>query len=149
MIIRLDRPILNARSPEENIAMVDTWIAKTVDELRWYLGELYDNVETIDYTALLNKPSINGVVLEGDKSDADLYIVGSGGALSLSESEVKRILGANPGQIYDPTTAVQDYNDLDNRPQIEGVTLEGNKTFPALHLDSMPVPDIERILYLG
>lgn len=36
-----------------------------------------------------------------------------------------------------------DYAQLTNKPQIEGVTLEGNKTFPNLNLDVISIDDID------
>lgn len=39
-----------------------------------------------------------------------------------------------------------DYMELENRPKIEGVTLEGDKTFPELNLDVLSNIEIERIL---
>lgn len=44
------------------------------------------------------------------------------------------------------TAFVADYTVLENKPQIEGVTLEGNKTFPELHLNSMSNIEIENLL---
>lgn len=41
-----------------------------------------------------------------------------------------------------------DYNALANKPSIEDVVLEGNKTFKQLGMDSATVAEIERILYL-
>ena len=38
------------------------------------------------------------------------------------------------------------YNDLYNKPQIEGVTLEGNKTFPQLKLQAISNLEIYMIL---
>lgn len=40
------------------------------------------------------------------------------------------------------------YNRLSNKPSIEGVTLQGDKTFPQLGLGTLSVQEIERILYL-
>lgn len=37
------------------------------------------------------------------------------------------------------------YNDLTNKPQIEGVTLSGNKTFPNLNLDALTNTEIQDI----
>lgn len=39
-----------------------------------------------------------------------------------------------------------DYNDLTNKPSIEGVTLQGNKTFPELKLDVLTNIEIENLL---
>ena len=41
-----------------------------------------------------------------------------------------------------------DYNLLHNKPQIEGVTLEGNKTFEELTLASLTNAEIEQLLTL-
>lgn len=38
-----------------------------------------------------------------------------------------------------------DYNDLSNKPQIEGVTLSGNKTFPNLNLNVLTNTEIQDI----
>ena len=40
------------------------------------------------------------------------------------------------------------YNRLSNKPSIEGVVLQGDKTFPQLGLNTLSVQDIEKILYL-
>lgn len=40
-----------------------------------------------------------------------------------------------------------DYNDLINKPSIETVTLQGNKTFKQLGIDELPASEIEKILY--
>lgn len=44
---------------------------------------------------------------------------------------------------------IDDYNLLKNRPKIQGVTLEGNKTFPELELDTLSNLEIEAILNLA
>lgn len=41
------------------------------------------------------------------------------------------------------------YNELYNKPQIEQVTLEGNKTFAQLGLEAMTVQDIDNMLHGG
>ena len=62
-----------------------------------------------DYNNAYNKPTLNGVVIEGNKTSKDYHIKGGGG-------------GTN------------DYNDLENKPSINNVTLEGNKTAKDLSL---------------
>ena len=42
-----------------------------------------------------------------------------------------------------------DYNELINKPSIEGVTLEGDKTFPQLKLDALTNLEIYMILREG
>ncbi len=41
---------------------------------------------------------------------------------------------------------VLDYNNLDNKPSIESITLQGNKTFRQLGIDSIANSDIENLL---
>ena len=67
-----------------------------------------------NYNKLTNKPTLNGVVIEGDKTSED-YHIDSGG-------------GGGGG-----TT---DYNDLNNKPQINDVTLSGNKSLDALGIQA-------------
>lgn len=56
-----------------------------------------------DYNNAYNKPTLNGVVIEGNKTSEDYHIKGGGGGTG-------------------------NYNDLENKPSINNVTLEGNKT---------------------
>lgn len=63
-------------------------------------------VENTDYEKLRNKPSINGVELDGNKTAADL---GLGDAT--------------------------DYDALDNKPKINGVPLEGDLSSEDLHIE--------------
>lgn len=46
------------------------------------------------------------------------------------------------------TIETGDYNKLRNKPSIENVTLEGNKTIDQLGVRSLTVQEIEKILYL-
>lgn len=45
-------------------------------------------------------------------------------------------------------TEIRDYEQLDNLPQIEGVTLIGNKTFPQLHMNALSNSELEELLTL-
>lgn len=63
---------------------------------------------TTDYNDLENKPSINGVTLEGDLSLEDLGI-----------------------------SQVTMYADLQDKPSINGVTLDGNKTTSQLGINTL------------
>ena len=45
----------------------------------------------------------------------------------------------------DPISGTTDYNDLINKPQIEGVTLTGDKSFPDLDLDTLTNTEIQEI----
>lgn len=40
----------------------------------------------------------------------------------------------------------KNYNELVNKPKIEGVTLEGNKTFEELHMNALTNIELERLL---
>lgn len=44
--------------------------------------------------------------------------------------------------------SVNDYNDLRNKPSIEGVTLEGDKTFEELNLQRLTNAELENMLTL-
>lgn len=43
----------------------------------------------------------------------------------------------------------KDYNDLLNKPRIEGVELEGDKSFDDLNLNKIPNSEIEELLSLS
>ena len=45
MNIRIDRPTLNRKTPEENIALVDRWIADTADKLNAYISSVNRRLE--------------------------------------------------------------------------------------------------------
>ena len=47
------------------------------------------------------------------------------------------------------TSGTDNYEKLKNKPSIEGVTLQGDKTFPELGVRPLSVQEIEKILYLG
>jgi hypothetical protein len=49
----------------------------------------------------------------------------------------------------DSGTRIRDYNALDNKPSIENVILQDNKTFKQLGMEEMTDSEIERILYLN
>lgn len=94
---------------------------------------------TSNYNALTNKPQINSVELSGNKTAAQLGLMASDGVVanptgqttgSLTALEVggtKYAVGGGSG--------TSDYTDLSNKPQINGVTLSGNKTTGDLNLD--------------
>lgn len=42
--MKIERPVLNGATPEENIAIIDTWIAKTADALNFILSQSADTV---------------------------------------------------------------------------------------------------------
>lgn len=56
-------------------------------------------------------------------------------------------LEADFGEIQKVSTT--NYNDLYNKPQIEGVTLQGNKTFPDLGLGTLTAQEIDTVIFGG
>lgn len=51
---------------------------------------------------------------------------------------------ADFGEFYE--RSINDYEKLVNKPQIEGVTLIGNKTFPDLGLEKLSNTELENLL---
>ena len=118
-----------------------------------------------DYNLLKNKPSINGVELVGNKTSEDLHIETGGGGttdyndltnkpmingIGLIDNKTANDLGLQEeidfpqdptkyldgeGNFTTPPT-VGSYNDLTDKPQINGVTLTGNKTGDDLDLSN-------------
>lgn len=80
-----------------------------------------------DYIFLTNKPQINGITLEGNLSTEDLKIFGK-----VSASGVYFEDGESIQEKYDKgefgAAGTKDYQQLDNKPSINGVTLTGNLT---------------------
>lgn len=76
------------------------------------------------------------ICLEFESSDICLEFEG------LSEEFIARA-----GEIYPVQTS--NYEELSNKPSIEGRVLIGNKTFPQLGLDIVSPQEIDDILYGG
>lgn len=47
MNIRIERPTLNRKTPEENIALVDRWIADTSDKLNAFISNINKEIEQV------------------------------------------------------------------------------------------------------
>lgn len=97
---------------------------------------------TTDYADLSNKPSINNVTLSGNKTASDL---GIGEVPEVGVNDDGKVLKASyTGGVgtYSWQTGggggggTSDYSDLDNKPQINSITLSGNKTSSDLGLQS-------------
>ena len=76
------------------------------------------------YTNLTDKPSINSVSLEGNKSLSDLgiqptLVEGNGVTINSSTNEI---------------SVSTSYSDLSDKPQINGIDLSGNKSLSDLHI---------------
>ncbi len=87
---------------------------------------------TTDYTEIENKPKINGVTLEGDKSLEDLGITGGGTANYEALQNKPSIAGVTlegDKSLEDlGITDTTDYEEMSNHPMINGVELVGDKT---------------------
>ena len=59
MNIRIERPSLNRPTPEENIALVDRWIADTSDKLNMFISNINRQLEE-ERTNAGNNQNITG-----------------------------------------------------------------------------------------
>lgn len=88
---------------------------------------------TTDYADLENKPKINNVTLSGNKTTSQLGLQ----AELVSGTNIKTINNQSivgSGNITIEGGGTDDYADLDNKPQINSVTLSGNKSASELGL---------------
>lgn len=83
---------------------------------------------TSDYTDLANKPQINDVTLSGNKSGSDLGLVNAEQGKGLSTEDFTT---AEKTKLAGLTN---DYTNLNNKPQINGTTLTGDKSSADLGL---------------
>ena len=95
---------------------------------------------TMNYNELDNKPSINGVPLIGNKTAADLSILP---VPIVGENDNNKILTASySGGVGSyswqpaPSSGTTDYTQLTNKPQINSVELNGNKSLEDLGIAS-------------
>lgn len=105
---------------------------------------------TNDYNQLINKPSINGIPLSGNKTSSDLHLfTGDYSDLSnkptingvtvegsLTSADLNMFDGDYDHLTNKPTLFSGDYDDLTDKPTINGNTLVGNKTTSDLGLFS-------------
>lgn len=105
---------------------------------------------TNNYNDLINKPSINGIPLSGNKTSSDLHLfTGDYSDLSnkptingvtvegsLTSADLNMFDGDYDHLTNKPTLFSGDYPDLTNKPTINGNTLVGNKTTSDLGLFS-------------
>ena len=63
--------------------------------------------------------------------------------MSIGSNEQNIAMGVEGGIVHST-----DYNVLSNRPKIEGVLLEGDKTFEELNLQSLTNQELEAMLVL-
>ncbi len=103
------------------------------EQLLWLCHEI-ENIKNssgnYNYELLNNKPSINGYELIGNKSLNSLGIqekLQAGTGITINGNVISATGGGSGG--------TDDYRALDNKPQINGVTLIGNKSFSDLGLN--------------
>lgn len=99
------------------------------------VGEVIGGEGTTNYNSLENKPQINGEELRGNKSSQDFGIQDT----LISGTNIKTInnqsiLGSGNIIIESGSEGTLDYNDLENKPKINGSDLSGNKTSTDLGL---------------
>ena len=97
-----------------------------------------------DITGIITDDNIlEGVIEESDS------LAGEFDSASLIDGDIIALRGpkGEKGDKGDPgRDGVTDYTLLTNRPQIEGVTLDGDKTFEDLNLAGLSNLDIENML---
>lgn len=127
------------------------WILRQLKDLLHRVKRLEESGGgggTYDYDALDNKPQINGVILSGNKTAAQLNIAppdpanelplmdgiaGIGSSIRYARQDHRHPTDFTRASINDIITS---YPNLQNLPQINGVVLSGNKTTADLHLES-------------
>ena len=110
---------------------------------------------TSDYTDLSNKPQINSVTLTGNKTTSDLGIdevpdVGENDDGKVLKASYSGGVGTYSWQTGGGSGGTSDYTDLTNKPQINSVTLSGNKSLSdlgiaaAADIPTVPITEIQR-----
>lgn len=110
------------------------------EKLSVILGKVqkfFNDLKTVafsgSYTDLSNKPQINSVELSGNKTVAQLGLMASDGVVANPTGQTTGTLtalevGGTKYAVSSGGGGTSDYTDLNNKPQINGVELSGNKT---------------------
>lgn len=85
---------------------------------------------------------IGAVAVDGDSEIVSLLDADTINVLSVEGDELHLMSEGSPGD------GTKDYNRLINKPKIEGVTLEGDKTYEELNLRGLTNSELEAILHL-
>lgn len=109
-------------------------------------GEVINDGGTFDYNELDNKPKINGNIVEGNKTTSELGIpvYSAGENITISDDYVISVTGGG---------GTSDYEDLDNLPKVNNVTLIGNKSLSDLGIQpagnyalESEIPDVSNFI---
>lgn len=109
-------------------------------------GEVINDGGTFDYNELDNKPKINGNIVEGNKTTSELGIpvYSAGENITISDDYVISATGGG---------GTSDYEDLDNLPKVNNVTLIGNKSLSDLGIQpagnyalESEIPDVSNFI---
>ena len=130
-------------------------------------GNIEIDVGSINYNDLTNKPSINNVELSGNKSLHELGIQSEGNYATVNDLDTKQntlISGTNiktinnnsilgSGNIDIQGGGTSDYTDLTNKPKINNVELNGNKSLNDLGIQPVgnyalesEIPDVSNFI---
>lgn len=117
------------------------------EEFTVEFGEIFNDGGTHDYNELDNKPKINGNTVEGNKTTSELGIpvYSAGENITISDDYVISATGGGGG--------TSDYEDLDNLPKVNNVTLTGNKSLSDLGIQpagdyalESEIPDVSNFI---
>lgn len=100
---------------------------------------LYGKKKSVSGTTLNSSSETSGTNITSVSAEVNTLAPGSPATVSatLSDNSLDFQFGI-PG-------STTDYNQLSNKPQIEGVTLEGNKTYSELNLEAISGETITNI----
>lgn len=116
------------------------------EEFTVEFGEVINDGGTFDYNELDNKPKINGNTVEGNKTTLELGIpvYSAGENITISDDNVISATGGG---------GTSDYEDLDNLPKVNNVTLIGNKSLSDLGIQpagnyalESEIPDVSNFI---
>ena len=115
------------------------WMLVSIDENEEYAWTTIGLPEHIDYDTLEDKPKINGVTIEGTKTAADYHLATKTEVNSKQEKLTAGnniTIDANNRIDAEISSSSINYNDIQNKPQINGVVLSNNKSLNDFNIQS-------------
>ena len=125
--------VMFQRTEPDLLFTLDLTTAPTIDTIELYGG----GAGTMNYNELNNKPEINGVVLTGNLSSTDLNIREIPPIDTTDNNKVltaSYVSGVTSYSWQTVTSGTTNYNDLLNKPEINGHVLSGNQLSSQLGL---------------